>query len=223
MYKNNQHHLTGILTLLLATSILFISGCAGIGIPVIGSPYTPSVKDIGIPDYLIVKFGEVYRGGQPTNGGFDYLKGIKVNTIKGIKIKTIIKLNSDKEIEERSVVESDPTINLVSTVIEPDGNPFQIWAEPDQTLINTAMTTLMDENNWPIYVHCKNGWDRTGLIIAMFRVCHDKYSKSDAYNEMIMNGFSTSHRLIWTRGIKSYWEKFHGETDCKDWPHIEKK
>lgn len=208
MCNNNRHRSKGILALLLTTIAFFISGCAGIGLPVIGSSYTPSKDKTGIPDYLIVKPGEVYRGGQPTTEGFKYLKDKK-------EVKTIVKLNSD-ELEQEDQDANKFEMKLVSATIQPDGNLFRMGEIPDSNQVDIAMSAMMNKNNWPIYVHCKNGWDRTGLIIAMFRVCNDHYSKDDAYNEMIMNGFSTSHRFF-LQGINDTWENFNSEEYCKKW------
>lgn len=194
-----------IIFILVMLFHMSMSGCAGIGLPVIGSSYTPSETMIGIPDYLIVKRGEVYRGGQPSSDGFRYLNRIN--------IKTIIKLNSESLDDEKKQAEQ-LNINLVIARIEPS-DLFHALDAPEHIEVNKAMRTLINQNNWPIYVHCENGWDRTGLIIAMFRVCHDNYSKDDAYNEMIMNGFSTSHR-IFLRGIKTYWDKFNVKY-CDTW------
>ena len=199
-----QHSIVAAIIPLLIIVFLF-TGCTGIGLPIIGSSYTQSENKIGVPDYLIVKFYEVYRGGQPTSKGFEYLK--KIN------IKTIVKLNSDNLEQERREAKK-LNMNLEMDLIEPD-NLLNMSIIPDQFQVSKAMKTIMNHYNWPIYVHCKNGWDRTGLIIAMYRVCHDNYSKEDAYNEMIMNGFSSSHRVLLT-GIQEYWDKFDVNI-CENW------
>jgi hypothetical protein len=41
----------------------------------------------------------------------------------------------------------------------------------------------------PVYVHCKQGRDRSGLIVGIFRVRHQGWTPSTAYREMERLGF----------------------------------
>jgi protein tyrosine/serine phosphatase len=41
----------------------------------------------------------------------------------------------------------------------------------------------------PILIHCHHGSDRTGLIVAMYRITFHNISKEDAINEMVNGGF----------------------------------
>ena len=50
------------------------------------------------------------------------------------------------------------------------------------------------------YVHCEHGQDRTGLIIGAYRVRVQRWSKSQAYQEMKAHGF---HPLL--HGLYSSW------------------
>ncbi|WP_150050861.1 fused DSP-PTPase phosphatase/NAD kinase-like protein [Methylomonas rhizoryzae] len=187
--------------------IILLTGCAGVGLPIIGSSFTKSENQVGIPDYLIVNNFEIYRGGQPNPNGFKYLKEKNINTI--------IKLNSEQLGSEKTTT-NQLGIKLVLTIIDSSDLYYAI-NNSVYSQINFAMKALMNRKNWPIYVHCQNGWDRTGLIIALFRVCHDRYSKEDAYNEMVMNGFGTFHRLF-LPGIQEYWDKFE-ISNCEKWRH----
>jgi len=183
MCNSKQHRSTILLALLMMIIALFISGCAGYF-----SPITTTDYSIGIPDFAIVKPKNVYRGGQPNSVGWDYLK-------TDLQIKTVVKLNP--EAPDNSDIKA---INLCMKLIPKDecvryhgmspNGLCDAWATPQKNIIDEAMKALMDENKWPIYVHCSHGWDRTGLIIAMFRVCHDRYSKAEATDEMNKHGFN---------------------------------
>lgn len=43
-----------------------------------------------------------------------------------------------------------------------------------------------------IYVHCKHGVDRTGMVIASYRIIEQRWSVEDAIDEMMKHGF---HRI----------------------------
>ena len=49
-------------------------------------------------------------------------------------------------------------------------------------------------------VHCKNGWDRTGLAIGCFRLWQQKWSKNPARAEMDAHGY---HEML--LGLTVYW------------------
>ena len=51
-------------------------------------------------------------------------------------------------------------------------------------------------------VHCKNGWDRTGLACGCWRWWYDHWTKEAAYQEMLKFGF---HRILF--GLSLYWAK----------------
>lgn len=51
------------------------------------------------------------------------------------------------------------------------------------------------------YVHCSHGQDRTGLVIAVYRVTHDHWTKAQAEKEMLSNGFHKSLHGLW-----DFWE-----------------
>lgn len=210
-----QHRSTSFLALLPMTIALFISGCAGIINPITTTDYS-----IGIPDFAIVKSKGVYRGGQPNSVGWDFLKN-------DLQIITVVKLNpeapdnSDKTALKLGMELIPKNETVRSHGMSPDGL-LDAWATPQKIIIDEAMKALMDENKWPIYVHCSHGWDRTGLIIAMFRVCHDHYSKAEATDEMNKHGFNIGHKILFLGGLSSYWDKFDSE-NCNDWPLIPKE
>lgn len=47
----------------------------------------------------------------------------------------------------------------------------------------------------PVYVHCRQGVDRTGMVIAAYRIAVEKTRVEDAADEMLEMGFH--HRYLW--------------------------
>lgn len=51
--------------------------------------------------------------------------------------------------------------------------------------------------NQPVFVHCRYGADRTGALVAVFRVIHDHWTFNQAYTEM-----RSHHFKPWLAGLK---------------------
>jgi protein tyrosine/serine phosphatase len=48
---------------------------------------------------------------------------------------------------------------------------------------------IIKNRRGPILIHCWHGSDRTGVIIAAYRVIFNHWSKSDALDEMVNGGY----------------------------------
>lgn len=135
----------------------------------------------GIPNFRVMENG-VYRGGQPTKEGWSYLRSLGVyNDIK---------------------------LNLESKEEEYKEGPIFIYEVP-VTLCQQIGLTPMPYNFGlsyksdigGTYIHCEHGQDRTGLFVAMWRMRVDGWTKQQAEDEMLKNGFHKSLRGLW-----SYWK-----------------
>src|SRR5262249_36500477 len=61
---------------------------------------------------------------------------------------------------------------------------------------------LMDSKE-KVFIHCKRGKDRTGAVIACYRISHDRWDTNKALSEAKSIGMS------WTQvGLKSYVKSF---------------
>jgi protein tyrosine phosphatase (PTP) superfamily phosphohydrolase (DUF442 family) len=61
---------------------------------------------------------------------------------------------------------------------------------------------LMDSKD-KVFIHCKRGADRTGAVIACYRISHDRWDSGKALGE------AKSHGMSWTQvGLKSYVKSF---------------
>src|SRR5262249_46501483 len=106
----------------------------------------------GVPNLARVEPG-IWRGGQPTQEGWRYLKSIGVCRI--IKLNTSAE-SSDFEAEKLGII-----------VIRCPINPVQAtFGKPDAEAMRTALRSMGPGT----YVHCSHGQDRTGLFIGLYRV-----------------------------------------------------
>lgn len=98
---------------------------------------------------------------------------------------------------------------LGMTVIDASGPPSDIgnvFGSPKPERIRLAVETLRNESLRPVYVHCLRGQDRTGLIVGLYRVLYERFTKDAAYEEMRKYGF---HRSL--HGLREVWENFNGK------------
>jgi len=118
----------------------------------------------------------VYRGAQPSPEGF--------RSLAKIGIKTIIDLREagGRAAAERKVVEAAGMryVNI----------PMNGHAAPTGQQISRLLSLLNDRSAGPVFVHCRRGADRTGTIMACYRIAHDHWENQKALNEAKTNGMS---------------------------------
>ena len=100
--------------------------------------------------------------------------------------KTIIDLENDAKAiaTEKKEAKSDGVTFL----------NFEMSAEqtPDESEVQQILAALTDSSNFPVFVHCKLGEDRTGLIMALYRVEEQDWTPQAAYDEWVKDGFHTN-------------------------------
>ena len=120
----------------------------------------------------------LYRGAQPTDEGYKILAKMG--------IKTIISFRTHKPNKE--LIES---LGMESVHIPL--NPALIT--PAQ--MARFLQLVSDPEHQPVFIHCRHGSDRTGTMVAAYRMVIQKWSKQDALTEMKNPDFGF-HRLFFT-------------------------
>jgi tyrosine-protein phosphatase SIW14 len=59
---------------------------------------------------------------------------------------------------------------------------------PTDEEMSKILAALDDKANWPVFVHCKRGADRTGTVIACYRIAHDRWQPEQALTEATQFG-----------------------------------
>jgi protein tyrosine/serine phosphatase len=62
-------------------------------------------------------------------------------------------------------------------------------------VVRKALSVMTDPANQPVFLHCSRGVDRVGVVVAVYRMEVDGWSKEEAEAEMDALGFHT----IWYR------------------------
>lgn len=131
-------------------------------------------SNAAIPRFSEVSPG-IYRGGQPTESR-DY------DDLRERGIRTIINLRTDHDRLERK-----KSKKLGMKLIEIGIHPLVPVSEKD---MNQVLRDLANPNLRPIFIHCREGKDRTGLAIGLYRVRYEGWTQQRAYLEMLSFGFS---------------------------------
>jgi len=138
-------------------------------------PALASSSVAGIDNFYQVD-AHVYRGAQPTTEGLEYLAKIGV--------KTVLDLREDGQ-------RSSQEAQLVSSLGMQYVNVLMIaLTPPTETEITRILALLEDPTTGAVFVHCMRGADRTGAVIAAYRIDHDHWDNSRALKEAMSFGMS---------------------------------
>jgi hypothetical protein len=118
----------------------------------------------------------VYRGSAPrTEDDYRQLQGLGVRTV--LDLRTFRTRRMDQECR---------CIKSLGMTYVRSGVSF--WPEKDGSA-ERAFCKLTDARLHPIYIHCELGRDRSGLVVALYRVRCQGWSLEAAYCEMERLGF----------------------------------
>jgi protein tyrosine/serine phosphatase len=131
-----------------------------------------------IPKLSIVS-SELIRGGQPKEGGLELLKRAGVRTVVNLRMEGDDV--SKEELEAKSV-----GLNFISL-------PMSVAKRIPEEYVSTFLSIANDPQMQPVFVHCKHGEDRTGAMVAIYRMSTQGWSLDQSYREMMDKGF---HRIF---------------------------
>jgi hypothetical protein len=79
---------------------------------------------------------------------------------------------------------------------------------PKDKIFAKFLTLIRKNPGKKIFVHCRVGDDRTGMMIAAYRMAFEGWSAKQAMEEMTKYGFSRTHRLLICPRLSGYEEHF---------------
>ena len=129
----------------------------------------------------------IFRGARPEEKDFYQLTQLGV--------KTIISLEKKFSEKERNLADQH---GLVYTWI-----PVHPIFTPRKEQVDEIITLLKNPVFQPVFIHCKEGKVRTGLVIAAYRIIVENWTFEDAYKEMKKYGFS-SYLFWWKNFLRKY-------------------
>jgi tyrosine-protein phosphatase SIW14 len=130
------------------------------------------------------------RGAQPSAQGLAELKKLGVTTIVDLRG------NSGPVAWERAQAES---LGMRFVNI-----PVLGWSAPDDAKVALFLKVVQQDPRQKIFIHCYYGEDRTGVMVATYRIAQQNWTSEQAAAEMDSFGF---HYHLY-RAMKSYVRKF---------------
>ena len=127
-----------------------------------------AVENKDLPNFLQVN-ASFYRGAQPTEAG--------VKQLAKMGVKTIIDLRGeDEKARNEEIWARNAGIKFINVSL---GN----WFEPKTGDIERIIKDIDAPENQPVFIHCKRGADRTGTVVAVYRISHDNWTAKQAISE----------------------------------------
>jgi protein tyrosine/serine phosphatase len=131
----------------------------------------------------VSNFGEVtphlFRGGQPKPAGYERLNQMGIDIVVDLRLSG--KGNEKKDVEKAGM-------KFVSL-------PWHCML-PHDSVFAKFLELVRDNPGKKIFVHCRYGDDRTGMMIAAYRMADEGWAPKKARREMQQFGF---HRFVCPR------------------------
>ena len=123
----------------------------------------------GVPN--LHKVSDVlYRSAQPTGAGMRNLKKLGIETIVNLR-----SFHSDRD-------------EIGNTGLAYEHIYMKAW-HPEEEDVIRFLQIVTNPKRTPVLVHCQHGADRTGLMVAIYRIVVQGWSREDAAREMTEGGF----------------------------------
>ncbi len=147
-----------------------------------------------------VNFREVtpnlYRSGLISKESVPYLKEL------GIKTVVTFDNNLKRVRKEQKFLEE---AGIKSIFI-----PWSGWDDPNDETIKKIHDLMDTPEMQPVLVHCKHGQERTGVVVATWKIIHQNWTFDQAYQEMKACGFRSFQYGHLKKYVSDFAEK-HGD------------
>jgi len=138
----------------------------------------------------------LYRGAQPGKSG--------MKRLAELGIKTIVNLRGEADLSRKEEAEAKAAGLRYFSV------PMPGLSRPVDHQVALVMAIIDSQENWPVFVHCQHGADRTGTIVACYHISHDGWTADRSIAEAKRYGMS------WVEfGMRSYISAYHPAADRK--------
>lgn len=146
-----------------------------------GKAYARRVSEVGIRRFAEVKPGFT-RGGDPGETGIRYLHA------QGYR--TVVSFLTDAA-ESAQVVNSG-----MKWIHIPMRSGLFSAQPPTQAQVDQFLAVVTDTTQYPVFIHCHAGKDRTGAMTALYRMQACGWTRDEALSEMDSFGFSGRYRRL---------------------------
>ena len=112
---------------------------------------------------------DLYRSAQPDTADMKALEAMGIRTVISLRA-----LHSDDD-------EARGTSLILRRI------PINTWSISVDEVV--AALRMVRESEKPVLLHCQHGADRTGLVMAVYRVAEQGWSREEAMDEMLNGGY----------------------------------
>jgi tyrosine-protein phosphatase SIW14 len=139
-------------------------------------PPAPHVRNFGAIN------GHIYRGAAPSSVALQELRDLGVKVIVDLRLAG-----------EGSEAEGLQVRNLGMKYVNV---PLSAWSAPTQAQMEKLLPLLFHSDYEPVFIHCRRGKDRTGTVLACYRIQHDNWENRRALEEAKSHGMSRLERSM---------------------------
>ena len=164
------------LLFILPTAFAMLLGLSApaVGQGATGDPELPRFSQVG---------ERLYRGAQPRRGGMRRLAALGVNTVVSLR-----------GAGERTRADEAEAAALGLRYFNV---PLPVWGRPEDGGAQRVLEIIAAPENGRVFVHCKDGVDRTGTIVALYRITAEGWSAEAATAEAASRGMRRVQ--VWMR------------------------
>src|SRR4051812_15331007 len=148
------------------------------------NPVATEVRYDELPKFHRVN-ERLYRGAQPRDGGMSRLVELGVNTIIYLRDNDERSQSEEREAHEAGL----RYFNI----------PLPRLGRPSDEKVDRALAFIDAPENGVVFVHCAHGEDRTGVVIAIYRISRQGWTSEQAKEEANRLGMK-----FWQRSMKDY-------------------
>src|SRR5215211_944447 len=153
------------------------------------------------PDEHLPNFHRIsenlYRGGQPTAEGVKRLAELGIKTIINFR-DARAGLRREREAAEENGLQF---INL----------HLSNWFAARDEEIHKIIDVITNPEHHPVFIHCKRGADRTGTVVAVYRMLYEGWTDREANREAKLRGIGWWQ--VWMKDyIKAYYKRMQDKS-----------
>ena len=156
-----------------AAVVLLLATACRTAAPVAGMP-----QNFGVVDE-----GKIYRGAQPSAS--------EIEALRRRGIRTIVKLSA-KDVDMERIATSRLGIRIVEVPL----HARTVGTSKACAGVERAYAAMTDPANWPVYVHCDHGRDRTGFLVGLYRERAEEWTFEQVSDELSRYGHGTPMRIV---------------------------
>lgn len=132
-------------------------------------------KIAGVGNFYQVN-DKIYRGAQPTTEGFQNLAKLGIHTVIDLRETDGRSAGEKKAVEAAGM----HYVNI----------PMFGMTTPKTADVEKALSIFNDASAGRVFIHCRRGADRTGTVVACYRISHDGWDNTRALKEARTDGMS---------------------------------